>query len=189
MSRTVVDSVRMLPERTRFMKGIFAWVGYRQATVHFTRPPRAAGKTKWRLWPLWNFALEGMVSFTTLPLKIWSYIGFTSALVGLTYMIYIVGRTLFTGVDVPGYASLLSFVLLFNGLVLVGLGVMGEYIARIMTVPTSSGLRRTATSPSISAVEQWNKQGARGVEFVRRVCQKRQLTIQEDSNIAVLRRA
>jgi hypothetical protein len=83
------------------------------------------------MWPLWNFALEGIVSFSTIPLKIWSYIGFTAALSGVAYMIFIVARTLVTGVDVPGYASLLSFVLFFNGLVLAGLGVIGEYIARI----------------------------------------------------------
>lgn len=131
MSRSVVEAVRQLPERTRFMKGIFTWVGYRQATVFYTRPTRAAGETKWRLWPLWNFALDGIVSFSTFPLKIWSYLGFSSALIGLIYTTFIVGRTLITGVDVPGYASLLSVTLFFNGLVLVGLGILGEYIARI----------------------------------------------------------
>jgi polyisoprenyl-phosphate glycosyltransferase len=131
LDRRVVDALAQLPERIRFMKGIFAWLGFRQTTVEFCRPPRAAGTTKWRFWPLWNFALDGIVSFTTLPLKIWSYLGFGCALFSLSYMTFIILRTLIIGVDVPGYASLLSIILFFNGLTMIGLGIIGEYLSRI----------------------------------------------------------
>lgn len=131
LDRRVVDALARLPERTRFMKGIFAWLGFRQATITYARPSRAAGSSKWRFWPLWNFALEGIVSFTTLPLKIWSYIGFGCATFAMGYLLFIVGRTLIYGVDVPGYASILSVVLFFNGLIMIGMGILGEYLARV----------------------------------------------------------
>ncbi|MEM9386270.1 MAG: glycosyltransferase family 2 protein [Pseudomonadota bacterium] len=131
MSRAVVEAVRQLPERTRFMKGILSWVGYRHTTVYYTRPTRVAGTTKWRFWPLWNFALDGIVSFSTLPLKLWSYLGIVCAGFALLYMIYIVIKTLLLGADVPGYASLITVSLFFNGLVLTGMGVIGEYLSRV----------------------------------------------------------
>jgi glycosyltransferase involved in cell wall biosynthesis len=131
ISRPVIQAIRQLPERTRFMKGIFAWVGFRQTTIFYTRPERAAGETKWRAWRLWNFALEGIVSFSSVPLKVWSYVGVLSALLALLYMIYIVIRTMVYGVDVPGYASLITIQLFFNGMILISLGVLGEYLARI----------------------------------------------------------
>jgi glycosyltransferase involved in cell wall biosynthesis len=131
MDRRVVDALGALPERARFMKGLFAWLGFRQTTVDYVRPARAAGSTKWKPLALWRLGLEGIVSFSSLPLKLWSYIGLASALTGFVYGAYLIGRVLFQGVDVPGYASLASFILFFNGIVLIGLGVVGEYVARI----------------------------------------------------------
>jgi glycosyltransferase involved in cell wall biosynthesis len=133
MDRRVVDALGRLPERARFMKGLFAWLGFRQAVVEYVRPARAAGQSKWKPLALWRLALEGIVSFSSLPLKLWSYIGVLCAASGILYGSYLIGRVLVFGVDVPGYASLASFILFFNGLVLVGLGVVGEYVARIFT--------------------------------------------------------
>jgi glycosyltransferase involved in cell wall biosynthesis len=133
MDEAVVAALRAYPERERFMKGIFASVGFRTAAVPYARPPRAQGETKFKPWQLFNLALEGIVSFSTTPLKIWTYIGFSAAAVALVYLLIIVGRTVLFGIDVPGYASLLSIMLFMNGLVLIGLGVQGEYIARIFS--------------------------------------------------------
>lgn len=131
MDRGVVDALKMLPERTRFMKGLFAWLGFHQAVVYYERPKRAAGESRWRYWQLWNLALEGVFSFTTLPLRIWTYLGFGLATSAAAYLLFIVIRTTLVGIDVPGYASLLSVVLFFSGLNLVGLGILGEYVGRV----------------------------------------------------------
>lgn len=131
MDRQVVEALRSLPERTRFMKGLFAWLGFRQTTVTYVRQPRAGGETSWRYWRLWNFALEGIVSFTTLPLRVWSYLGLIFAFCALVYMSVIVLRTLIYGVDIPGYASLIVIILFFSGMNMIGLGILGEYIGRV----------------------------------------------------------
>ncbi len=131
MDRRVVEALRLLPERTRFAKGLFGWLGFRQATVPYTRPERAAGASKWRYWRLWNYALDGIFSFSTLPLRIWTYLGVLIALGAGAYISFIVARTLLYGVDVPGYASLLVVVLFFSGLNMIGLGMLGEYIGRV----------------------------------------------------------
>jgi glycosyltransferase involved in cell wall biosynthesis len=131
MDRRVIEAVRNMPERTRFMKGMFAWLGFRQARITYVRPARGAGSTKWRLWSLWNFALDGILSFTTLPLRIWTYFGLTVALAALAYGLYIVLRTLIYGIDVPGYASILVMLLFFSGMNMIGLGILGEYVGRI----------------------------------------------------------
>jgi glycosyltransferase involved in cell wall biosynthesis len=131
LDQTVVAALRSYPERERFMKGIFASVGFRTTTLPYARASRARGDSKFKPLALFNLALEGVVSFSTVPLKIWTYIGFAAALGALAYMGVIVVRTLVFGIDVPGYASLISIILLFNGLILIGLGVQGEYIARI----------------------------------------------------------
>ncbi|MGR3718040.1 MAG: glycosyltransferase family 2 protein [Thermohalobaculum sp.] len=133
MDRRVVEALATLPERSRFMKGVFAWLGFRQAVVEYAREPRAAGTAK-QNWPrLFALAIDGIVSFSAAPLKVWSYIGFAVAAVAGCYGLFIILRTLFFGVDVPGYASLLVVTLFMNGLVLIGLGVLGEYMARIFT--------------------------------------------------------
>jgi len=131
MDGAVVEALRRLPERTRFLKGLFAWLGFRQTAVYYARPPRAAGATKWRYWRLWNLALEGIFSFTTLPLRIWTYIGFAVAFLAAVYLVFIVTRTLIFGVDAPGYASLLSVILFTSGANMVGLGILGEYLGRV----------------------------------------------------------
>ena len=131
MDRAVVEALKKLPERTRFMKGLFAWLGFKQSVVYYERPERAAGKSKWEYWRLWNFALEGIFSFTTLPLRIWTYVGFAVTGCAAMYLIFVIAKTLILGVDVPGYASLLSLVLFFGGLNLIGLGILGEYVGRI----------------------------------------------------------
>jgi len=131
MDRKVVEALKRLPERQRFMKGLFAWIGFRQAIVPYTRERREAGTSKFRWWQLWNFALEGIFSFSTAPLRIWVYLGMLIATSSFMYASFIVVRTLWLGIDIPGYASLITVALFLGGIQLVGLGVLGEYIGRI----------------------------------------------------------
>ncbi|WP_294769612.1 glycosyltransferase family 2 protein [uncultured Rhodoferax sp.] len=131
MDRVVVQALRELPERQRFMKGLFAWVGFRTTVVDYVRETRSAGDSKFSGWKLWNFALEGITSFSTSPLKIWTYLGGAGALLSLTYALFIVARTLVQGVDLPGYASLLVSIIFFGSVQLIGIGMLGEYIGRI----------------------------------------------------------
>jgi glycosyltransferase involved in cell wall biosynthesis len=130
-TRNVGDALKALPESCRFMKGLFAWVGFKTAVVEYRRAPRAAGKTKFSGWKLWNFALEGITSFSTLPLRIWTYLGVSVAIFALTRAFWLVIRTILYGVDVPGYASLATAILLLGGIQLIGIGVLGEYVGRI----------------------------------------------------------
>ena len=116
LDRRVVDAIRSLPERNRFMKGLFAWPGFRQAVVSYERQPRSRGDTKFNHWRLWNFAIDGMTSFSTLPLRVWSYVGGLVALVSFLYATFLIGRTLIYGIDVPGYASLMVVILFLGGL-------------------------------------------------------------------------
>ncbi|MGL5033057.1 MAG: glycosyltransferase, partial [Microcystaceae cyanobacterium] len=129
--RKVVDAIKQLPERTRFMKGLFAWVGYKQTSILFDREPRFQGKTKWNYWKLWNFALDGILSFSLVPLKVWSYLGLLISVISLVYATYLVLRTLIFGIDVPGYASLMVATLFLGGVQLISLGVIGEYLGRV----------------------------------------------------------
>jgi len=131
MDRRVVDALLHLPEKTRFMKGLMNYVGFRVATLDYVRPGRREGVSSWNLWRLWNLALEGITSFSTAPLRSWGYLGFVIAFIGLVYAGWIVVRTLIHGIDVPGYASLATMVLFFSGLQLISIGIIGEYLARI----------------------------------------------------------
>jgi len=131
MDRVVVDALKQLPERQRFMKGLFAWVGFKTATVEYVRDARLIGDSKFSGWKLWNFAIEGITSFSLVPLKIWVYIGGLGAVFAIFYASFIVIRTMIFGIDVPGYASLLVVMLFFGSLQLISLGVIGEYIGRI----------------------------------------------------------
>jgi len=131
MSRSTVDALKQLPENRRFMKGLFAWVGGRTAEIEYARLPRIAGTSKFSGWKLWNFALEGITSFSTLPLRVWTYIGGATALFAFFYGSYLVVRTIVRGVDVPGYASIITAVLFLGGMQLIGIGVIGEYVGRI----------------------------------------------------------
>ncbi|MDI1366427.1 MAG: glycosyltransferase family 2 protein [bacterium] len=131
MDRAVVDVLRSLPERNRFMKGLFAWVGFRQEGVHYVRPERAAGTTSWRYWGLWNFALDGITSFSTVPVRIWSYVGLIAGVMALLLAGSLVVRTLVFGRDVPGYPSLMVMLLMSFGVQMLAIGAIGEYVARI----------------------------------------------------------
>ncbi|WP_118182446.1 glycosyltransferase family 2 protein [Paraburkholderia phosphatilytica] len=130
-TREVLEALKQLPERQRFMKGLFAWVGFKSAIVEYVREPRFAGKTKFSGWKLWNFALEGFTSFSTLPLRVWSYVGSSVAAVAVLYGLFLVIRTLIYGNPVPGYASLASIILFLGGVQLIGIGVLGEYLGRV----------------------------------------------------------
>jgi polyisoprenyl-phosphate glycosyltransferase len=131
MDRVVIDALKQLPERQRFMKGLFAWVGFKTVTVEYSRDARLVGETKFSGWKLWNFAIEGITSFSLMPLKIWIYVGVAGALFAFLYATFIILRTLIFGIDLPGYASLLVVTLFFGSLQLISLGVIGEYIGRI----------------------------------------------------------
>ena len=131
MDRRVVEAIKQLPERSRFMKGLFAWVGYRSAAVEYVRPERNAGSSKFNYWKLWNFALDGFVSFSSAPLRVWSYIGAMVAGFAFLYASVIIISVLITGIDLPGYASLLTFVLFLGGVQILSIGVLGEYISRL----------------------------------------------------------
>lgn len=131
LSRRVVNAIQSLPENQRFMKGIFSWVGFKTTTIEYVRQPRAAGETSFNGWRLWNFALEGITSFSTAPLRIWLYLGVLFSMTAFLYGSFIILKTLFFGIDLPGYASLITIVLFLGGIQLIGLGVMGEYIGRL----------------------------------------------------------
>jgi glycosyltransferase involved in cell wall biosynthesis len=131
LDRKVVEVIRSMPERTRFMKGLFAWAGFRQTSVTYRRQPRRHGQTKFNYWKLWTFALDGLTSASTIPLRVWSYLGGIVALLALFYAIFVTIRTLIFGVQVPGYASLMVAILFLGGLQLLSLGILGEYVGRI----------------------------------------------------------
>ncbi|MBR5599364.1 MAG: glycosyltransferase family 2 protein [Alphaproteobacteria bacterium] len=131
MDRKVVDAILEIKENKLFMKGIFSWVGFKSCGIEYKRPQRVAGETKFNYWKLWNFALDGITSSTTLPLRIWTYIGCIIALISGLYAIYIIFRTIFMGVAVPGYASLFVSILFFGSVQLIVLGIFGEYLGRI----------------------------------------------------------
>lgn len=131
MSRRVVEAIKQLPERQLFMKGILSWVGFDTSVVEYSRAERVAGSTKFNGWKLWNFALEGITSFSTFPLRLWTYIGlFISACSFLYGSMLILGKLLW-GNAVPGYPSLMVAILFLGGVQLIGIGVLGEYIGRI----------------------------------------------------------
>lgn len=130
MDRCVVDALKDLPESRRFMKGLFAWVGFRTAYLDYSRKERIAGTSKFNGWRLWNFALEGFTSFSTDPLRIWTYLGIVVSLISFMFAIFLVLKVLVQGIDVPGYASLMVAVTFLGGLQLIGIGVIGEYLGR-----------------------------------------------------------
>jgi glycosyltransferase involved in cell wall biosynthesis len=131
MDRRVVEALKRLPERQRFMKGLFCWVGFKTAVLDYDRAARAVGTSKFAGWKLWNFAIEGITSFSTTPLRVWTYVGFLSALLTALYAAVVFIRTLIFGIELPGYASLMIVILFFGSLNLISLGLVGEYIGRI----------------------------------------------------------
>ena len=133
LDRKVVEVIRKLPERNRFMKGLFAWAGFRQAAVEYDRAERTSGKSKFGYWKLWTLALDGITSASTVPLRIWSYVGAVVALIAIGYGSFLALDTMFFGNPVPGYASIMVSVLFLGGIQLISLGVLGEYVGRILT--------------------------------------------------------
>lgn len=131
LSRRAVSAVLMFRERHRFMKGLFAWIGYKQVFVPYGRDRRLAGTSKWNYWRLWNLSLEGITSFSITPLKVATYIGLLTAIIAVLYGTYILGLTFLYGNPVPGYPSLLVIILFLGGVQLISLGIIGEYVGRI----------------------------------------------------------
>ena len=133
LDRKVVDVLKAMPERNRFMKGLFAWAGFRQAAVEYDRAERETGKTKYNYWKLWTLALDGITSASTVPLRIWSYVGALVALFAIGFASVLAVQTMIFGNPVPGYASIMVSVLFLGGIQLISLGVLGEYVGRILT--------------------------------------------------------
>ena len=131
LSRRAVLALRGLRERHRFMKGLFGWVGYAQVGVPYDRAPRAAGSSKWNGWRLWNFAIEGISSFSVAPLRVATYVGLLSAVLAFAYGAWIVAKTLLWGDPVAGYPSLMAVILFLGGIQLMALGLIGEYLGRL----------------------------------------------------------
>jgi hypothetical protein len=133
LDRKVVEVIRKLPERNRFMKGLFAWAGFKQAAVEYDRVERETGKSKFNYWKLWTLALDGITSASKVPLRVWSYVGAIVALFAMGYAGFLALETMFFGNAVPGYASIMVSVLFLGGIQLISLGVLGEYVGRILT--------------------------------------------------------
>lgn len=131
MDRKVVEAIKTLPEHVLFMKGVLSWVGFNTVVVNYERASRSAGTSKFNGWKLWNLALEGITSFSTLPLRLWSYIGGAVSLGSLVYAGWTVLDKFLYGNPVPGYPSLMTAILFLGGVQLIGIGVLGEYIGRI----------------------------------------------------------
>jgi len=131
LSRNVLDALAQMGERQRFMKGLFAWVGYKQTPLHYTRQARIAGNSKFNYWRLWNLALEGITSFSTAPLRLATYIGFMTAVLAFVYGVWIVTKTLIWGDSVQGWPTMMTVILLLGGMQLMALGMVGEYLGRL----------------------------------------------------------
>jgi glycosyltransferase involved in cell wall biosynthesis len=133
LNRKAIDAIVSMPERNRFMKGLMSWVGFRQATVPFDVGVRDSGTTNWNFFRLVRFAIDGISSFSTFPLRIWTWCGVLVSFAAIAYALYLIAETLLYGTDVPGYASLMVGILFLGGLQLLSLGMIGEYLARIFT--------------------------------------------------------
>lgn len=131
LDRSAVKAINSLPESCRFMKGLFSYIGFKTVSIEYTRPVRCAGESKFRFWKLWNFALDGITSFSTVPLRVWSYVGLFISVFSLLVSLFFLLRTVLFGVDVPGYASLIVAVTFLGGMQLLGVGILGEYLGRI----------------------------------------------------------
>lgn len=131
MDRRVVDVINRMPERTRFMKGIFAWVGFRQTSIPYHQGERVAGDTKWSFRNLLKLSIDGVTAFSTFPLRMWSVVGMVVSMFAFTYIVIRLLRTLFFGIDVPGYESLIMTMLFLGGIQLITLGIIGDYLGRV----------------------------------------------------------
>jgi glycosyltransferase involved in cell wall biosynthesis len=150
MSRRALEALRQLRERQRFMKGLFTWVGFKQKPVVYERDPRHAGSSKFNYWRLWNFALEGITSFSGAPLKIATYVGVATALVAFAFGLWVLGKALLFGDPVRGYPSLMVVVLFIGGVQLMALGMIGEYLGR---------LYMEAKQRPLYLIEEWRGNG------------------------------
>jgi glycosyltransferase involved in cell wall biosynthesis len=133
LDRCVVKALNSFKERTRFMKGLYAWVGFNKIAVPYEVKERAAGKSGWGFTKLIELAITGITSFSNIPLRVWGFIGFIISLISLIYAIYIVTVTLIFGADLPGFPTLAVAIMFFGGIQLLSIGILGEYIARIFT--------------------------------------------------------
>ena len=140
LSQRAVEAINTLPERSRLMKGLFAWIGFEQKTIEYDREPRAAGKSKWRYWQLWNLAIEGVTGFSIAPLKVATYVGLATALSALLYAAFIFVKTLVMGDPVKGFPTLIVMVSFLGGLQLMAIGVLGEYVGRLFVEAKSRPL-------------------------------------------------
>lgn len=131
LDRKVVEAFLLLPERKRFMKGIFAWLGFKQTEITFARDARVAGKSKFSPWKLWSFGISSIFVFSVIPLRIWSYVGTVVSSFSFLYATFLIARTLIWGRDVPGYASMMVVLLFLGGIQLIGIGVLGEYLGHV----------------------------------------------------------
>lgn len=133
MDRKVVEALKIFPERTRFMKGLYAWLGYKKIAVPYEVKDRMAGKSSWGFYKLAELAITGITSFSDVPLRVWGYIGFMISLISFIYAIYIITVTLIFGADLPGFPTLVVAIMFLGGIQLLSIGILGEYIARIFT--------------------------------------------------------
>ena len=129
--RTMIDAIISLPEYHRFSKGIFSWVGFDTYYIPYEVEPRHAGETKWNFWKLFKYAVEGIIGYSTTPLRVATVLGCVTSVMAVLYMLVVVAQTLIYGVDVPGYATIVALILLIGGIQLLMLGIIGEYIARM----------------------------------------------------------
>jgi glycosyltransferase involved in cell wall biosynthesis len=163
LDRKAVDAMNRMRERVRFNKGLYAWMGFRSVGVAFTVPPRANGRSRWRLRKLLHFALDGLASFSTIPLRVWSYLGLVISMFAFCYAMVILVKTIIYGVDAPGFPSLIISVMFFAGVQLISLGVLGEYLGRmyeevkgrpLFLVAEELGIERPPTDAGGTAREQ-----------------------------------
>jgi glycosyltransferase involved in cell wall biosynthesis len=161
LDRCAIDAMNRIGETSRFNKGLFSWIGFRTIGVPYATAPRTSGTSKWSYRRLTRFALDGLTSFSTLPLRVWSLLGLAISLTAFAYSIIVLVQTLVLGVDVPGYPSLIISVMFFAGVQMISLGVIGEYLGRVyeevkarplFIVAEEIGLSQEATAPAVRAV-------------------------------------
>ena len=158
----MLDGLRQLRERQRFMKGLFTWVGFRQVAIPYERKPRLAGGSKFNYWRLWNLALEGITSFSTVPLRAATYLGVLTAVAAFGWGAWIIARTVLWGDPVQGWPSLMTVVLFLGGLQLVALGIIGEYLGRLYLEAKQRPLYLVAEArPAPRAWPSWPDPSAR----------------------------
>ncbi|KFJ42569.1 glycosyltransferase family 2 protein [Francisella philomiragia] len=131
LNRAAINAFLELKEKVRFNKGLLTWIGFKEKIVYHAREERVAGQTKWNYWKLFKFSIDGITSFSRAPLEIWSYIGVFVAFMSFLYGSFFILKSLVFGIDVPGYPSLITFILFFSGLQMIGIGMLGSYIGRI----------------------------------------------------------